>query len=251
MDTQQALIAQMRAITISREYGSGGGEIAQRLAKKLHWQLVDHDFVTRIAQLLGVSEQEVELQDEYAQSLAARILANMCSVDPALWVGAMSNSNMLATTEEGYRQALTTVVQAVYEAGHVVIVGRGGQKVLAYQQDVVHIRIVAPLEKRITYVVEREGLDRDSARARIQQKDRSRERYLQANYHESNREPHLYDAVLNTSILDLTSITDIILFILERKASRLGIVAYELGPAAGSTCYPSQPQDFFPPISHE
>src|SRR3954454_15496845 len=48
--------APMRAITISREYGSGGGEIAGRLATRLGWRLVDHEVVVRVARELGVTE---------------------------------------------------------------------------------------------------------------------------------------------------------------------------------------------------
>ncbi len=43
------VISHMRAITISREYGSGGGEIATRLTKRLGWQLVDHEVVVQAA----------------------------------------------------------------------------------------------------------------------------------------------------------------------------------------------------------
>ena len=51
------VISHMRAITISREYGSGGGEIATRLTKRLGWQLVDHEVVVQAAHELGVSEK--------------------------------------------------------------------------------------------------------------------------------------------------------------------------------------------------
>ncbi|GCE19102.1 cytidylate kinase-like family protein [Dictyobacter kobayashii] len=244
MDSQQTLRAQMRAVTISREYGSGGGEIARRLAAKLQWQLIDHDFVVRIAQTLGVSEHEVELQDEYSQSVMARILSSMRAVDPALLVDATSGQ---ATTEEGYHQALVSVVEAVAREGHVVIVGRGAQKILERQRDVLHVRIVAPLEKRITYVVQRENLDRDAARNRILQKDRHRERYLQNYYHVNSSEPHLYDLVLNTGIIDMDSCADIISLALERKANRLTVAEHELGPGIGSPRYPSRPQDFRSP----
>jgi cytidylate kinase len=49
MDEDRSAIAAMRAITISREYDSGGGEIAARLAKRLGWQLIDHKVVVGVA----------------------------------------------------------------------------------------------------------------------------------------------------------------------------------------------------------
>jgi len=60
-----------------------------------------------------------------------------------------------------------------------VIVGRGGQVLLADRRDVLHVRVVAPLEHRVVYVALREGLDMDTARARVQAKDRARGRYMQ------------------------------------------------------------------------
>ena len=55
MDEDRNALAEMRAVTISREYGSGGGEIAARLAERLGWQLIDHEVVVRVAQSMGVS----------------------------------------------------------------------------------------------------------------------------------------------------------------------------------------------------
>lgn len=65
-------IARMRAMTLSREYGSGGGKIAARLARRLQWQLIDHEVVVRVAQQLQVSEADAEAYDEHVESLATR-----------------------------------------------------------------------------------------------------------------------------------------------------------------------------------
>ena len=74
MSDDMEAISRMRAITISREYGSGGGEIAVRLAQRLGWQLVDHEVVVEVANALGVSEAEAEAHDEHVEGLASRLL---------------------------------------------------------------------------------------------------------------------------------------------------------------------------------
>ena len=112
-----------------------------------------------------------------------------------------------------------------------------------------HVRIVAPLELRIAYVMSREGLDRVAAQARILRKDQEHARYLQTFYHRHPSDPHLYDLVLNTGILDLESAVDLISLALERKARRLATPVEELGPAAGLSRYPQRPGDFRPPES--
>jgi hypothetical protein len=55
MNVNPQAIATMRAITISREYGSGGGEIATRLARRLGWQLMDHAMILTDLELEVVS----------------------------------------------------------------------------------------------------------------------------------------------------------------------------------------------------
>ncbi len=241
----QEAIARMCAITISREYGSGGGEISRRLAARLGWRLIDHEIVARVAQELHVSEAEAASHDEYAESLLGRVLLSMRSIQPAT----VSLPTPLETDIQAYHAALRRVVETAAAAGHVVIVGRGGQVLLATRRDVLHVRIVASLEQRVRYVMRREGLDEAAAHARIQHKDRDRIRYLQAFHHQHPADPHLYDLVINTSLLDLESAVDLIILALERKAARLSTPVEQLGPAAGLAPYPGQPADFHQPES--
>ncbi len=238
----------MRAITISREYGSGGGEIARRLAARLGWHLVDHEVVEQVARELGVSEEEAEARDEHVEGLISRILTSMQGIAPALYPAIYDESVPVAlfTNPEEYRTALNRVIEGVVALGHVVIVGRGAQVVLASRRDVLHVRIVAALEKRIPYVMRREGLDESAARSRIQKKDHDRERYLQTEYHHHPADPHLYDLVVSTDVLDLDSAVDLILLALERKAQRLTVPEQELGPGAGLAPYAGRPADFRP-----
>ncbi len=236
-------IAGMRAITISREYGSGGGEIAARLATLLGWELIDHEVVVRVARMLHVSEKEAEDHDECVESLATRILKSLRPAHPVMPV---TVDIPLAIDSHAFYEARCQVIEGAVASGHVVIVGRGAQAHLAQRRDVLHVRIVAPLEARIAYVMSREGLDREAAQARILRKDQERVRYLETFYHQHPGDPHLYDLVLNTAILDLESAVDIIALTLERKARRLALPVEELGPAVGLPRYPGQPGDFHP-----
>lgn len=246
MDETRSAISQMRAITISREYGSGGGEVAARLAVRLGWQLIDHEVVARVAQELGVSIAEAEAYDERTEGLVSRILSSMQAIDPAMFVNAAVSP---VTDRRVYQEALRRVVEAAVTAGHVVVVGRGAQFLLANRRDVLHARVVAPVELRIPYVMQREGLDYDAARARVQLKDRDRNRYLQATHHQHPDDLHLYDLVVNTNVLDLESAVDVIALALEYKARQLLVPTGELGPAAGMARYTGQPGDFRPPTS--
>ena len=84
MDVQTSTEAKMRAVTISRQYGSGCGEIARLLAAKLGWRLVDHEIVVQLAHELGISEEDAETRDERAQSTVMFILNSLRLSVPAL-----------------------------------------------------------------------------------------------------------------------------------------------------------------------
>ena len=244
MDEDSSASATMHAITISREYGSGGGEIAARLAKRLAWQLIDHEVVVRVAEKLRVSEEEAAERDESVESLPSRILKSLRLVHPSMPV---TVDIPFSIDSRAFHEARSQIIEGAIASGHVVIVGRGAQAHLAQRNDVLHVRIIAPLEARIAYVMGREGLDRAAAQARILQKDQEHARYLETFYHRRPSDPHLYDLVLSTGILDLESAVDVISLVLERKARRLSLPAQELGPAVGLPQYPGQPEDFRPP----
>lgn len=240
----QELLSHMCAITISREYGSGGGEIARRLAQKLGWRLIDHEVLLGVAQELDVSLAEVEIFDEHVGNLMTRFLNSMQTVDPGSPSVLPQPQQMNA---HDYREALHKVTQAAIAEGHVVIVGRGSQILLAKKRDTLHIRVVAPFELRVRYVMSREGLNPSQAKERIQFKDRGRARYLQAEHHIQPDNPHLYDLVINTSIIDLDGAVELICLALQQKARKLSIPQEALGPGAGLSTYPGQPHDFRPP----
>jgi cytidylate kinase len=246
MEKAASFISRMRAVTISREYGSGGGEIATRLATRLGWQLVDHEVIVRVAQELGVTEEDAAALDEQVESLASRFLNSMRAIEPMMPAIAPVP---LTTETNAYREARRRVIEAAFITGHVVIVGRGSQILLAQHRNVLHARIVAPLELRIVYVMRCEGLDRNAARARIQAKDRDRIRYLLAEHNQRPDDAHLYDMVINTAVLDLDNAVQLLSAALEHKAMRLTTPSGELGPATGMPRYPHQAGDFLPPAS--
>ena len=239
-------INQMRAITISREYGSGGGEIATRLARHLGWQLIDHEIVEWVASEMGTSIEEAKAYDERTEGILARVFKNLQFLEPAYMAGASSEAFL--TNEETYLKTVSRIVHAAAAQGHVVIVGRGSQVLLSQQRDVLHVRIIAPFEKRVDYVMKREGIDRAAAESRIKMKDHDRMKHLETEFHRKPEDTYLYDIILNTSFLDLDSAVEIISLALQQKANQLSVKTGELGPAVGLPPYPDKPEDFRPKV---
>lgn len=234
---------QMLAITISREYGSGGGEIATRLATRLGWRLVDHEVVVEVARRLGVTEVEAARRDEQPEGFIEQLLRSLRAVDPTPLSYLGVPDAVTAPGLHDYTAALRETVLAAAAAGRAIIVGRGSQVILRKRRNVLHVRVVAPLDLRVVYVSRREGLDPGAARHRIHEKDLARQRYLMATYERHPQDAHLYDLILDTAVLDLDSCVDLIALALERKGKRLGVPAEDLGPGSRITPYATSPQD--------
>src|SRR5207245_10797853 len=92
------LLRHVGAITIAREYGSGGGEIATRLGSHLGWQLIDREIVERVASEMGNSIEEAKAYDERTEGILARVFKNLQFLKPAYMAGASSEAFL--TNEE-------------------------------------------------------------------------------------------------------------------------------------------------------
>jgi cytidylate kinase len=237
----------MKAITISRQYGSGGGEIGARLAQRLNWHLIDHQIVAQVARELGIPEQQAEERDEYAKSFIERVVSQFVSTVPAGASPVVQVAPADQVDQDRYQETLRRVVETAAESGHAVIIGRASQIFLAGRRDVLHVSIVAPLQERIAYVVQRENRNKASARERIQLKDGDRSRYFQTVLHRDVDDPMLYDLIINTGVLSLDRAVDLICLVLEDKAKALSLPPEALGPVRGLARYPGQPADIRPP----
>ena len=247
MSTIQPSGGEMKAITISRLYGSGGGEIGARLARRLNWHLIDHEIVARVARQLGIPEQQAEAQDEYAKGFIARVVSQFITTVPTGTSPVIQVAPDDQTDQERYQETLRRVVETAADSGRAVIIGRASQIILAKRRDVLHVFIEAPLQERIAYVVLRENLDAARARERIQLKDGDRSRYFQTVFHRDVNDPMLYDLVINTGVLSLDRAVDLIHLALEDKAQALSLPPEALGPARGLARYPGRPADIRPP----
>lgn len=212
MNEHLQTVNEMRAVTISREYGSGGGEIAAQIAQRLGWQVIDHVIVQRVAQALATNQAAVEAHDEHVEGVLTRILNDLRYIDPNALAYAPPLGAVLS--DEVYREAVAKVVRAAAEQGQVVIVGRGSQVLLAERRDVLRVRIIAPLEQRIASVMQSEGVDQPEAASRVHTKDQERTRYLESGYHREPGDADLYDLVLNLSRIDPASAVNILYLML-------------------------------------
>lgn len=173
-------------VTVSRQHGARGGEVARCLAAELGLDLFDREILHRIAESAHLSERVVAALDEKTRDLLTD------------WLAAVTSDAYLSPAE--YQTHLWRVVGAVAEHGGAVILGRGAHLILG-QDRALRVFVVAPLEGRVRTVQEREGLSERDARRRILEVESERRAYLLKHFHAEFADPTGFDVVVNTAAL--------------------------------------------------
>ena len=187
-----------RVITVGREYGSGGGPIAGKVAQRLGWELSDNSLITEIARSANVDPKVCHRYDERRDSWLHRI--NKRTFGRGTFEGVAGGDVF-----DGDAMAALSrrVIERAADAGSAVIVGRGGQCILQGRPDVFHVFVYGPMDERIRRVRETYG----SAFANpdyIAEQDSIRSVYVRHYYDADWRDPHLYDALFCSALGDDT-----------------------------------------------
>ncbi len=206
----------MAVITISRQYGSGGDEIAELICRATGYRLFDKDIMAKAAFDAGLSSQEgIDFcEDNYKmKNLFDRLFAPAKPVAQVrVWkegTDGVRTVERLALDEEHALACTRKAVETAYQVGNIVIVGRGGQMILAGRPGVLHVRVIAQLEDRLLNVRNLPQLTQhaysDSVEARraaqnsLEKHDAASADYLRRFYGVDWSDLNLYHMVINTS----------------------------------------------------
>src|SRR6185369_4070006 len=132
----------IRVVTIEREYGSGGADIAKLLAQRLEWKLWDQRLTDEIARQLECDSGAVEERAERRDALHYRLFKAFLR---GSFEGSL-NPRLKMVDADCIREAAERVVTAAAQSGDSVIVGRGSAYYLHDRPDALHVFIYAPLE---------------------------------------------------------------------------------------------------------
>ena len=184
-----------RVLTVNREFGSGGGRIAQTIAEWLGWKLLDRDIIDAIAYAAHVDPKVVRPYDEHVDSWLRRI-NQQAMRSAALAAGLELRENTVFDAEEMVKIS-RKIIEEAYSEGSCVIVGRGSQCILQHKPDVYHVFVYAPYLDRLGRL--RGRLDKGvHAEQRIRIVDEERVKYLQQYYGKAWNNPHLYDLMISS-----------------------------------------------------
>lgn len=173
-------------ITLSRQHGARGTEVAKRLAEELELDLFDREIIHRIAESAHLGERVVTALDEHDRALLTD------------WLASLASRDYLSAFE--YRYHLSRVIGALAHHGSALILGRGAHLVLG-RGEALRVLVVAPLDDRVRTVMEREGIGEREARRRIVTVEADRRAFLMQHFHAEFADPTTFDLVVNTAVL--------------------------------------------------
>ena len=197
-------------ITVSRQYGSGGSEIARLVAGALGWTVIDNEFISQVAERAGLPPDEVAAREERAPSLTERLVRALASASPEVFVPSATVDT--APDEEVLVRQTEAVIAKAAAEGRAVLVGRGATAFLATAQpaDALHVMVVAPRDARIRVTMERLRLDEKAAAAEMDATDADRDRYMEKWYRRKRQDPSNYHLILNTDWLGYDGAADLV-----------------------------------------
>lgn len=178
----------MNVITITREYGAGGAELARKLAQSLGWELLDREMLHQAAEIQHVPDAELERLDERAITMADRF--------------------RLHPPHQAYLAGLRQAAQQAADRGQVILVGRGARHLLGERPDCLHVRLVAPRMWRAERMARLQGWSPEVALARCTEVDRTRRQFARYFFGEAASQSAQYDLVVNTGRVSLEAVVD-------------------------------------------
>jgi cytidylate kinase len=188
----------IKIVTIERQYGCGGGEIAQRLAAQLQWKLWDEALTEEIARLANCPKAVVERREERTDPLYYRLFKSFLR---GSFEGSLNAHKLNLVDSETIMRTTERVVQHAASKGNCVIVGRGAQHFLCARQDTLRLFLYAPREQKVQRVMAR-GKTEAEAEERVDTVDGERADFIQKYFGVEWPNFSLYHAMLNTAVGD-------------------------------------------------
>ncbi len=203
----------IRVVTIEREYGCGGGEIAGLLARRLGWKLLDQQLTEEIARLAKCPEAVVAAREERDDPLFYRLFKSFMR---GSFEGSINAPKLNLVDSENILKFARRIVEHAAERGNCVIVGRGSQQFLRNRPDTLRLFLYASRGEKVRRLLAR-GKTQSEAEDRVDTVDRERADFIQKYFHAEWPRRSIYHAMLNTCIgndavvemiLDLLKIRD-------------------------------------------
>jgi len=186
----------IKIVTIEREYGSGGGEIAHMLSAQLGWKLWDQLLTEEIARLANCPKVVVEVREERTDPLYYRLFKSFLR---GSYEGSLNAHKLNVVDSESILKITERVVQHAAKTGNSVIVGRGSQHFLRSRPDTLRVFLYAPREDKVHRLLAR-GKSDNEAQKLVDTVDRERADFIQKYFRVEWPDRAIYHTMINTTI---------------------------------------------------
>ena len=188
----------LKIVTVEREYGCGGGEIAQRLGERLGWKLWDQRLTEEIARLAHCSQAVVEQREERTDPLYYRLFKSFLR---GSYEGSLNAPKLNLVDSENIMKISQRVVLHAAAKGECVIVGRGSQLFLSNRPDTFRVFLYAPREDKVRRLLSRGKSEKDALEL-VDTVDRERAGYIEKYFHVVWPDRAVYHVMINTAVGD-------------------------------------------------
>jgi cytidylate kinase len=196
----------IRVITLEREYGSGGGEIAAKVASRLGWKLWDQLLTEEIARRLDCDCRAVEEHAERRDPAYYRLLKAFMR---GSFEGSLNAPRLKMVDTECVREVVEKILPDIAEAGHCVIVGRGSAYYLGKRPDAFHVFIYAPFQERVRRLQLR-GESKAEASEHAETVDRDRADFIKRYFEVDWPGRHRFHLMVNSGMGDEVAVETIL-----------------------------------------
>ena len=171
---------QVSVITISRQLGSLGDEVAQAIAERLNFRVICRDLINQAAIRAGAPEVALATIDDLG----------LLGLRPS------------TLARQNYHIAVREMMEEYSKEGNIVIIGRAGQVILKDHPNVLHVKVIAPSTLRAKRIAQAQNISLEAAQSQVEMSDKIRRNYLKRYYKVRWDNPELYDLIVNTARLN-------------------------------------------------
>jgi cytidylate kinase len=191
-----------RVVTISASYGAGGSVVAPQVAERLGLAFADR-LIT--AQIAGVGVSEGLSEEERTEARRRGFLSRLAHLTGGLGLPVPDSGELRGPV----RQQVEASIRQLAQDG-AVILGRGAALVIAGDPAAFHVRMDGPADARCRQAMTIQGIDEATARSRLRETDRARNRYLEQLYDRDPADPTLYHLMIDSTAVPLASCVSLI-----------------------------------------
>ncbi|OEG71088.1 cytidylate kinase [Candidatus Endomicrobiellum trichonymphae] len=206
------------AITIARQYGSGGFLIGKKLSKDLNTAFYDKELIKIASEKSGLGKELFEASDEkkhfWFLGGLHELFANIFGLE-------QSNNNIILN--DSLFKIQSDIIKQLAEKESSIFIGRCANYVLRNHPECINVFVHADIKDRIKRISLHKNITDNKALEEIEHVDRERSKYY--NYYTGKvwGAADSYHLCINSSILGIDETAELIRFFIERKKTQIKV----------------------------